>query len=143
MRKGINHNKQAQPLPGTKPQAYDCDPAASSAGTAPTLQPSSSAKQQPPQQQPQQQRDRLKGTCTVSARMRQVVDQMLACDAEHYAMAMQQTTIFAFKSQQSELVLSFLQEMCRENCTLYHNKDALLQLISEAYDKTQALFAVH
>ena len=89
-----------------------------------------------------QQRDRIKNTCTVSARMRQVVEQMLACDAEQYALAMQQTTIFAFKSHQSELVLSFLQEMRRENCNLYQNKDALLQIISDAYDRTQALLTV-
>ena len=87
-------------------------------------------------------RDRAKNTCTVSARMRQVVEQMLSCDPEQYAIAMQQTTIFAFKSQQSELVLSFLQEMRRENGGLYQNKEALLQILSEAYDKTQALFAV-
>ena len=87
-----------------------------------------------------QHRDRVKNTCTVSARMRQVVEQMLTCDPEQYAAAMQQTTIFAFKSQQSELVLSFLQDMRRENCNLYQNKDALLQLISDAYDKTQTLF---
>lgn len=130
MRKGLKaqqHQQQQQPLQPMQPPSK------------PTKLP-----QQPQQQQPQQQqRDRLKTTCTVSARMRQVVDQMLTCDAEQYAMAMQQTTIFAFKSQQSELVLSFLQEMRRENCTLYQNKEALLQLVSEAYDKTQALFAVH
>lgn len=87
-------------------------------------------------------RDRLKNTCTVSARMRQVVEQMLTCDLEQYALAMQQTTIFAFKSQQSELVLSFLQEMRQENSALYQNKEAFLQLISDAYDKTQALLVV-
>jgi hypothetical protein len=86
------------------------------------------------------QKDRIKNTCTVSARMRQVVEQMLACDPEQYALAMQETTIFAFKTQQSELILSFLQEMRRENCQIYQNKEALLQLISEAYDKTQTLF---
>ncbi len=72
--------------------------------------------------------------------MRQVVEQMLACDPEQYALAMQQTTIFAFKSQQSELILSFLQDMRRENRQLYQNKAALLQVIGEAYDKTQAVF---
>lgn len=87
-------------------------------------------------------RERQKNTCTVSSRLRHVVEQMLTCDPEQYALAMQETTIFAFKTQQSELVLSFLQEMRRENGTLYQNKEALLQLISEAYDKTQSLLVV-
>ena len=85
-------------------------------------------------------RDRLKATCTVSARMRQVVEQMIACDSVQYQHALQQTTIFAFKSQQSEIISGFLQEMCRDNFTIYQNKEALMQLISDAYDKTQAIF---
>jgi len=87
-------------------------------------------------------KDRPKNTCTVSARMRQVVAQMLLCDAESYKAALHQTTIFAFKSQQSEIIMSFLQEMNRENSALYQNKELLLQTISEAYDETQALAVV-
>ena len=85
-----------------------------------------------------QKKDRPKNTCTVSARMRQVVMQMLNCDAESYKAALHQTTIFAFKSQQSEIILSFLQEMNRENSSLYQNKDLLMQTISEAYDEAKA-----
>lgn len=118
------------------------------AAAAPNIK-SNKTKSDATQQQQQQgedgtpaKRDRLKNTCTVSSRLRQVVEQMLACEPEQYALAMQQTTIFAFKSQQSELVLSFLQEMRLENGALYQNKEALLQVISDAYDKTQALLVV-
>jgi hypothetical protein len=85
-------------------------------------------------------RDRIKAACTVSARMRQVVQQLLGCDAAQYQHAMQQTTIFAFKSQQSELVSCFLQDMCRHNSPLYQNKEALLRMIGEAYDRNRSLF---
>jgi len=85
-------------------------------------------------------RERNKPSCTVSARMRQVVDQMKACDQEQYESALQQTTIFTFKSHQSEIILCFLQEMRSENRALFQNKDALLQAISDAYDQTQSLY---
>jgi hypothetical protein len=85
-------------------------------------------------------RERIKNTCTVSARMRQVVDQMIACDPELYQSALQQTTIFAFKSQQSEIISCFLQEMRRENSALYQDKPALLQVIGDAYDQSQSLY---
>jgi len=85
-------------------------------------------------------RDRIKAACTVSARMRQVVEQLLGCDAAQYEHALRQTTIFAFKSQQSELVSCFLQDMCRHNGPLYQNKEALLQMIGEAYDRNLSLF---
>ncbi len=84
-------------------------------------------------------KERPKNVCTVSARMRQVVAQMLNCDMESYMAALHQTTIFAFKSQQSEIILSFLQEMNQENTVLYQNKEMLMQAISQAYDETKAL----
>jgi hypothetical protein len=84
-------------------------------------------------------KDRVKNTCTVSARMRQVVDQMLACDEEAYTAALHQTTVFAFRSQQSEIISSFLQDMSRENCALYQNKELLLRTVGEAYDEAAAL----
>ena len=84
-------------------------------------------------------KERMKNTCTVSARMRQVVDQMILFDHEQHQGALQQTTIFAFKSHQSEIISCFLQEMRRENLSLYQNKQALLQLISDAHDHAQTL----
>ena len=91
-------------------------------------------QQPPPAPPPSERRERCKASCTVSARMRQVVDQLLSCDAEQYAAAMQQTTVFVFKSQQSELISSFLDEMRRENTSLYQNREGLLRVIAEAYD---------
>ena len=88
-------------------------------------------------------RERVKATCTVSARMRQVVDQMVSCTPEQYSTAIQLTTVFAFKSQQSEIVSCFLEEMRRENGALMNNKQALLQLVDEAYERSQKLIKMH
>ena len=84
-------------------------------------------------------KERCKNICTVSSRMRQVVDQMLGCDEEAYRAALHHTTIFAFKSQQSEIISSFLQDIRHENMQMYQNKDLLLQSISDAYDEAQCL----
>ena len=86
-------------------------------------------------------KDRVKNTCTVSARMRQVVEQMLTCDKEMHHTALQQITIFTFKSYQNEILSCFLQDMRKENNLLYQNKAAFLQLVGDAYDQSQALFA--
>jgi hypothetical protein len=88
-------------------------------------------------------RDRLKATCTVSARMKQVVDQMISCSQEQYNVAIQQTTVFAFKSQQSEIITCFLEEMRRENAPLFQNKEAFLEFIANIYDHSQKLVMLH
>jgi hypothetical protein len=88
-------------------------------------------------------RERVKTTCTVSARMKQVVDQMIACTQEQYNVSIQQTTIFSFKSLQSEIVSCFLEDMRRENGALMQNKDALLKLVDEAYQQNQNLIMFH
>lgn len=88
-------------------------------------------------------RDRVKATCTVSARMKQVVDQMIACSQEQYNVAIQQTTVFAFKSQQSEIITCFLEEMRRENAPLFQNKEAFLEFIANIYDHSQKLVMLH
>lgn len=88
-------------------------------------------------------RDRGKTSCTVSARMRQVVDQMMSCDEEQYKNALQQTTVFVFKSQQSELITCFLEEMRRENGALFRDKDALLQVLEDSYDAISSMPTSH
>ena len=84
-------------------------------------------------------RDRGKTSCTVSARMRQVVEQLLMCDHDQYAAALQQTTVFVFKSQQSELIACFLDEMRRENTALYQDREGLMRVIADAYDAMSRL----
>lgn len=88
-------------------------------------------------------RERIKATCTVSARMKQVVDQMISCTQEQYNTAIQLTTVFAFKSHQSEIVSCFLEEMRRENGALMNNKTALLHLVDEAYERSQKIIKMH
>lgn len=88
-------------------------------------------------------RERIKTTCTVSARMKQVVEQMISCSEEQYNAAVQQTTVFAFKSQQSEIITCFLEEMRRENGVLFQNKEAFMDFISDVYDHSQKLVLLH
>lgn len=68
---------------------------------------------------PQDRRDRGKTSCTVSSRMRQVVEQMITCDEEQYQALLQQTTVFVFKSQQSELITCFLEVRRRPHSPAY------------------------
>lgn len=83
-------------------------------------------------------RERTKSSCTVSSRMRQVVEQMIACDEEQYQAMLQQTTVFVFKSQQSELITCFLEEMRRENPSLFRDRDALMRVVGASYDMVSA-----
>ena len=84
-------------------------------------------------------RERGKTSCTVSARMRQVVEQMMSCDEEQYQNALQQTTVFVFKSQQSELITCFLEEMRMENGALFRDKESLMRVLENSYDTINAM----
>jgi len=88
-----------------------------------------------------QKKERHKNTCTVSARMRQVVHEMVNSTEEQNHNLLQQITIFAFKSHQNEIISSFLQDLRNENSVLYQNKEALLQVVADAYDQSRLLFA--
>jgi len=127
MRKGIRNNNNTNLLPSGKPQGMILNNK-KRAADEPSHDGGGSSK-----------KERTKNTFTVSARMRQVVDQMLVCDDGSYALALQQTTIFAFKSHQSEIISCFLQDIRRENPTLYQNKEMLLQIVSEAYDEAKSM----
>jgi hypothetical protein len=65
--------------------------------------------------------------------MKQVVDKMIASQRE--GIPHPQITVFMYKSEQSEIIASFLQEMRRENVTLFQNKDLFLELIASRYNE--------
>jgi hypothetical protein len=45
------------------------------------------------------------------------------------------TTVFVYKSQQSEITYAFFQELQKENATLFRNREEFLALITERYDE--------
>jgi hypothetical protein len=45
-----------------------------------------------------------------------------------------QITVFLYKSEQSEIIASFLQEMRRENVTLFNDREMFLDLIAARYN---------
>jgi hypothetical protein len=65
-------------------------------------------------------------------RMKQVVEKMIASKKE--GIPHPQITIFLYKSEQSEIIASFLQEMRRENSNLFNNRELFLELIMTRYN---------
>jgi hypothetical protein len=78
-------------------------------------------------------RERTKSVNTVASRMKQVVDKMILSQRE--GESKQQVTIFLYKSQQSEIIASFLNEMRKENISLFNSKKELIDLITSRYDE--------
>ena len=78
-------------------------------------------------------RERSKSVNTVAARMKQVVERMIAAqrNAEPHA----QLTVFVYKSPQSEIINAFFSELQQENPALFRTRDALLALIAARYDE--------
>ena len=52
-----------------------------------------------------------------------------------------QITVFLYKSEQSEIIASFLQEMRRENVTLFNNRKMFLDLLALRYDDIRSAAA--
>ena len=78
-------------------------------------------------------RERTKSVNTVASRMKQVVDKMILSQKE--GESKQQVTIFLYKSQQSEIIASFLNEMRKENLSLFNSKRDLIDLITSRYEE--------
>jgi hypothetical protein len=81
-------------------------------------------------------RERVKSGNTVAARMKQVVEKMIASRKE--GVPHPQITVFLYKSEQSEIIASFLQEMRRENVSLFNSRQLFLELIAARYDDISA-----
>jgi len=77
-------------------------------------------------------RERVKSGNTVAARMKQVVEKMIASQKD--GVPHPQITVFLYKSEQSEIIASFLQEMRRENVTLFNDREMFLDLIAARYN---------
>jgi hypothetical protein len=81
-------------------------------------------------------RERTKSINTVAARMKQVVEKMIASQKDGESRP--QITTFLYKSQQSEIIASFLNEMRKENINLFNNRSELKALIMARYDELAA-----
>jgi hypothetical protein len=64
--------------------------------------------------------------------MKQVVEKMIA--SQKKGIPHPQITVFLYKSEQSEIIASFLQEMRRENVTLFNNRKLFMELIASRYN---------
>jgi hypothetical protein len=84
-------------------------------------------------QQQQQRRERSKSVNTVAARMKQVVEHMVA--SYKAGELHPNLTIFQYKSPQSEIINAFFNELQRENRVLFHSRDEVLALIARRYDE--------
>jgi len=62
-----------------------------------------------------------------------VVEKMIAGQKDGESRS--QVTIFLYKSQQSEIIASFLNEMRKENINLFNNKAELIALIVSRYEE--------
>lgn len=69
---------------------------------------------------------------TIASKMKQVVDKLI--ENQKNQIMTNNFTVFIYKSQQSELISSFLQEIRKENVGLYENKEQLFHAISEKYE---------
>ena len=78
-------------------------------------------------------RERGKGYNTVAARMKSVIECMI--QSQKQRTPHQQITVFMYKSQQSEIISLFLQEMRQENILLFNDKKTLLDVIAARYDE--------
>jgi hypothetical protein len=83
--------------------------------------------------QQQQRRERSKSVNTVAARMKQVVEHMVA--SYKAGELHPNLTIFQYKSPQSEIINAFFNELQRENRVLFHSRDEVLALIARRYDE--------
>jgi hypothetical protein len=78
-------------------------------------------------------RERSKSVNTVAARMKQVVDHMIATQREPEVHT--QLTVFLYKSPQSEIINAFFSELQKENATLFNSRAEFLALIATRYDE--------
>jgi len=78
-------------------------------------------------------RERNKTMNTIAAKMKSVVEKMI--ENGRNGNCNRQVTIFVYKSQQSEIIYSFFQELRKENPRLFENKESLLSALSEKYDE--------
>ena len=78
-------------------------------------------------------KERNKSMNTIASKMKMVVEKMIengkSGNLQH------EMTIFIYKSHESEILYTFLQEMRKENPEMFRNKRKFLETISEKYDE--------
>jgi len=75
----------------------------------------------------------LKTNNTIACKMKQVVEKLI--QRHKKSECLNNITIFIYKSQQSEIITSFLQEIKQENKFLFENKEHLLKAIDLKYQE--------
>lgn len=75
----------------------------------------------------------LKTNNTIACKMKQVVEKLIQRHKKNECL--NNITIFIYKSQQSEIITSFLQEIKQENKSLFENKQHLLKAIEKKYNE--------
>jgi len=75
----------------------------------------------------------LKTNNTIACKMKQVVDKLIQRHKRNECW--NNITIFIYKSQQSEIITSFLQEIKQENKILFENKHQLMKAIEQKYQE--------
>jgi ribosomal protein L17 len=75
----------------------------------------------------------IKTNNTIACKMKQVVEKLIQRHKKNECW--NNITIFIYKSQQSEIITSFLQEIKQENKLLFENKQHLLKAIDQKYEE--------
>lgn len=78
-------------------------------------------------------KERNKAMNTIASKMKCVVEKMIENGKSNNIH--QEITIFIFKSNQNEIIYSFLQEIRKENSELFQCKEKFFQVISEKYNE--------
>lgn len=77
-------------------------------------------------------KDRLKNNNTIASKMKQVVDKLIESQKKNETRSL--ITIFLYKSQQSEIISSFLHEMRKENTNLFNDRSQFFTMLMDKYD---------
>jgi len=77
-------------------------------------------------------KERMKNSNTIASRMKQVVERLMQGQKNKENGPV--LTVFVYKSQQNEIISSFLHEMRKENPNLFEDRTQFLELLTSKYD---------
>jgi hypothetical protein len=77
-------------------------------------------------------REKVKNSNTIASRMKQVVDNLILNQKTQENNPL--LTIFIYKSQQNEIISSFMHEIRKENPILFDDREKFLDLLGQKYD---------
>jgi len=77
-------------------------------------------------------KERMKNSNTIASRMKQVVERLMQGQKNKENGPV--LTVFVYKSQQNEIISSFLHKMRKENPNLFEDRTQFLELLTSKYD---------